>query len=170
MPSDLSFFEHLDDERDNFWRQALRRLVQQDDGRIGHQGAANGQHLLLAAGQGPPVPFLHLVQPWKHVENALGVPPRAFLLEDLQILVRRKRREDASGGRHIGDPGSGDHVRFEAGDVPAVERSRCPAFGGASPMTLLIVVVLPAPLRPRMATSSPASTVMETPFSMCTRS
>jgi hypothetical protein len=39
--------QFLDDDR----RQAFERLVQQQQPRVEHQRAAQGQHLLLAAGQ-----------------------------------------------------------------------------------------------------------------------
>ena len=41
--------QRLDDARG----QALRRLVEQQQARIAHQRAGDGQHLLLAAGEHP---------------------------------------------------------------------------------------------------------------------
>ena len=35
-------------------RQSFRRLVQQQQARAGHQGASDGEHLLLTAGQSAP--------------------------------------------------------------------------------------------------------------------
>src|SRR6516225_8404818 len=43
----------------------------------------------------------------------------------------------------------------------------CPSRNGCSPITLLSVVVLPAPLRPTSATSPPAGTVKERPRNIC---
>src|SRR5256885_10888654 len=37
-------------------REALRRLVQQEEPRAGHQRPRDRQHLLLAAGEAPPPP------------------------------------------------------------------------------------------------------------------
>ena len=46
------------------------------------------------------------------------------------------------------------------------ETSTLPARGRRKPMMEFIVVVLPAPLRPSSATSSPAFTSSETPCKM----
>src|SRR5438105_7631402 len=47
--------QHADDVadlRDHARHETFRRLVQQDDARLQHHRASDGQHLLLAAGQG----------------------------------------------------------------------------------------------------------------------
>ena len=53
-----------------FGAKPERRLVQQQDLRIGHQRAADRQHLLLAAGQGARDLAEPLPQPREQLEHA----------------------------------------------------------------------------------------------------
>jgi hypothetical protein len=47
----LELLQELADQLDDLRRQALGGLVDHDEVRVAHQRAAQGQHLLLAAGQ-----------------------------------------------------------------------------------------------------------------------
>ncbi len=55
-------------------RQAHRGLVQHEQAGLGHQGAAHGQHLLLAAGKGARYLSAALLQPGEalvHIRDAV---------------------------------------------------------------------------------------------------
>ena len=52
MPCRLIVADRLEDLLDQHRGQPHRRLVQQQQARPGHEGAADGQHLLLAAREG----------------------------------------------------------------------------------------------------------------------
>ena len=50
-PFGLEAADRRHDLGQDLWRQSLRRLVHQQHARIRHQGAADREHLLLAAGE-----------------------------------------------------------------------------------------------------------------------
>ena len=50
-PSRLSYTKLFEDFLDHARREAKRRLIEQQQLRVRHQGAADGEHLLLAAGE-----------------------------------------------------------------------------------------------------------------------
>ena len=54
-------------------REALGRLVHQQHARIAHQGAADRQHLLLAAGERARILRVPLLQPREQAEYAIRV-------------------------------------------------------------------------------------------------
>jgi hypothetical protein len=51
VPCCVDLDDDLEDLLDELRRQAHRRLVEEQQLRLGHQRAADGEHLLLAAGQ-----------------------------------------------------------------------------------------------------------------------
>ena len=64
---------------DDLRREAFRRLVHQQHARIGHQRAADREHLLLAAGKIGRHLRAPLGEPREHGEHRLGGPRRVRL-------------------------------------------------------------------------------------------
>jgi hypothetical protein len=118
--------QHRVNALDDHGCQAEGQLVEQQHPRVGDQRPADGDRLLLAAGQlsralGPAV--LH---PGEQVVDALD-GPRAFARvggADLQILLHRERAEQPSALRHHADPGGGTALRPDLGHVLAVVQDR----------------------------------------------
>jgi hypothetical protein len=109
---------------DDQWRQALRRLVEQQELGIAHQRAGDGQHLLLAAGQHAAAAVADLGQVGKEREHLLLAPGRAAVgadaAGDIEILPHRELGEDAPVFRHEADAEPTDAVRAHMGDVAAL--------------------------------------------------
>ena len=85
----------------------------------------------------------------------LEVP--GFFAANLQVLPHREVRKDEAVVRNVAHALLGDVIgRFPFMSSPL--NLTLPVFGGVSPMMLLMVVVLPAPFRPRRQTSSPPFT------------
>src|SRR4030095_4275367 len=55
-------------------REALRGLVEEEELRIAHESARDGEHLLLSAGEIAPLPVDQLAQLGKEIEHALEGP------------------------------------------------------------------------------------------------
>jgi hypothetical protein len=97
------------------------RLVQQEHGGLNHEHAAHGQHLPLAAAEPSGPPGQHLAEPREHPGHVLD--PRAHLASvqqvpaHLQVLPDGQRSEDVVGLRHVADPGPGDLLRRQPGDI-----------------------------------------------------
>ena len=111
----------LDDDR----REPFGGLVHHQQARLEQQGAADRQHLLLAAGKLRAAMALALCQPREHGIDALHVtPPRCH---EAQRLVHRERGPHAPPLRDVGDAGASDLVRREAEDLLAREpdAARC---------------------------------------------
>ena len=87
--------------------------------------------------------------------DAVELGVQAQVLLGRQVAVERRVLE------HEADVAA--HVVALADDVVARRRARCRAVGLASVQSMLIVVVLPAPLGPRKPKTSPASTSKLTP-------
>jgi hypothetical protein len=111
--------QHGPDLRPDQRRQALGRLVQDQQFGVGHQGAADGDHLLFAtrevfAGVAPPLP-----QPWEQGVDSLQIPARraagAVGGRGDQVLLDRQRREDLPPLRHQPQPVLCHLVRRQAG-------------------------------------------------------
>ena len=73
MPWRVDVADDVEDLLDQDRRQAHRRLVQQQHARLGHQRAADGEHLLLAAGERAGHLARALLEPREQVEDALEV-------------------------------------------------------------------------------------------------
>jgi hypothetical protein len=107
-------------------RQAQRRLVEHQEARARHQGAADGEHLLLPARHRARGLARALAQDGEELEHArealLAVrpgPPR--VRAQLEILPDRQGREDLPAFRHLHDAVGDDVVAREPVDAPAVE-------------------------------------------------
>ena len=127
---DAFVVQHLDDLADlrhHARHQAFGRLVEQDDFRLQHHGARDGEHLLLAARQraaGLVAPLRQNRKIDEHlVEQRLApVLGDAMAVEaGAQVLHDREQAEDAAVFRHVTDAEAGEPVRRQAGDGIAVE-------------------------------------------------
>ena len=103
-------------------RQALRRLVQEEQLRPREEGADDGEHLLLAPGEQPSLAIQHLAELRKALEHALQGPARARPASDLQVLPRGEVGEDAARLGHEGDAELRDPVRGHPADGRALVR------------------------------------------------
>src|SRR5262249_57888334 len=100
--------------------EALERLVEQDDARIEDQGAADREHLLLAARELVAEIAAALLEPRKQLVDArLG--PRAGPGHGGEILLDRERFEDVALLRHPADAGMGPLIRAQPPGVAAIE-------------------------------------------------
>ena len=92
--------QFLDDDR----RQAFERLVEQHDARIEDQGAADREHLLLAARELVAEIAAAFVQAREQLVD-LAVRPRARPRHRGEVLLDRQRLEDVALLRHPADAG-----------------------------------------------------------------
>ena len=117
MPSLCSDLDDLLDLRDHARHQAFGRLVEQDDLRLQHHGAGDGEHLLLAARQRAAGLAAALRQHRKIgkdlVEQRLtlvfGDP--VAVEAGAQVFHHGEQAEDAAVFRHIGDAQARQLVR-----------------------------------------------------------
>ena len=109
----------LDDDR----RQPFRRLVHDQAIGIGHQPAADGEHLLLAAGQRLGALAPALAQPRKQRIDPLQAPAVALgaVPGDQEIVLDAERRKHPAALRHQPDAAAHDGERRIAGDVGTLE-------------------------------------------------
>ena len=176
LPVDLG--DDLADLADDARREAERRLVEQQQLRAGHQRPADGQHLLLAAGQQAAALGAALLEDREQLEDPLlglglgGLVPAAHAAGP-QVLLH------ASAGRRSAvppGPGPDPSGRSAAGSRPARSvPSNCTEPDSTRPRCSLRVpemvrssVVFPAPLLPRTATTLPSGISIETPRTACT--
>ena len=105
-------------------RQAHRRLVHQDHRGSGHQGAADRQHLLFAAGQ-IPGKAAALGQTREVAEDQLDVGLDLAVAADEcaepEILQHRHVGNDAAAFHDLGNAAAHDSLRFAAVGPHAVE-------------------------------------------------
>ncbi len=107
--------------------EAERGFVQHQQARAAHQGAADRQHLLLAAGQRAAALGHALLEPRKQREDALqpagaiGLAAVGGVGAHLQVFRNAHARENPAAFRRLGDAQPGDFVRRHVGDVLPVE-------------------------------------------------
>ena len=115
----------LDDDR----REALGRLVEQQQPRAGAQDAADRQHLLLAAGELGALAARAAPRDWETARKCVSraKPARLDLRRQHQVLLDVEAREDAALLRADRDAGAGDLVRGEPRSArgPRSAPSRC---------------------------------------------
>ena len=106
--------------------EALRRLVHQQHARVGHQRAADRQHLLLAAGQQARQLAAALLQPRKHVEHGVEGPERLAGLgcacRHVQVLAHGEAAEHTAALRHQRQPLRGNLLGRQMRDADAEHR------------------------------------------------
>ena len=112
MPSSTSALQVVDHLLDDRRREALGRLVHDQQLGVREQRAADREHLLLAAGELGGADPLALGEPREElVDGGRRPAPRASAGSDhLQVLVRRQRLEQAPALRHVARCRSGDLV------------------------------------------------------------
>ncbi len=108
-------------------RQSHRRFVEHQHAGLGHEGAADGEHLLLAAAHQArdlAAPFL---EPGKKVvdtrHQVVGVAAPGVAAQ-LQVLFDRERRDDHAPFGHQREPTPHDTVHRHRRDLFAVEFDR----------------------------------------------
>jgi hypothetical protein len=119
--------EQLGDPLHEHGRQAHRRLVEHEELRAGHERPGDGQHLLLAAGQGAgqlPPPLGEQREVRVHAVELPAVDVAEDVGAHLHVLVDRHHREHPAALRAVGDPALDDRVRGEAAERPALELDR----------------------------------------------
>src|SRR5215218_5027848 len=105
-------------------RQALRRLVEDEELRVRHQGPADGEHLLLAAGELRAEMMIALLQPREQLVDALERPARRAGAGGCgrdEVLVHGERREHLPALGHEADAALGDPVWCEPGERAPLE-------------------------------------------------
>ena len=119
-PSRFSRLHLLEQVLHHQRREPFRRLVEQQQLGIAHQGAADGQHLLLAAGEVAALPVGQLAQLREQREHRVDRPaarPAGGARRHVEVLPHRELGEDAPVLRHEADAGARDAERRPAGDV-----------------------------------------------------
>ena len=123
-PLGVDLLDHPKDRLHQLRSQTERRLVEQQDRRLRHQRARDGQHLLLAARQRAGVLLDALFQHRKKREDPLilgvGDPILPQIRAQLEVVGHRQVGEDAAPFRHMRHAQGRDHVRLDACDVPPV--------------------------------------------------
>src|SRR5712691_6499922 len=115
----------LDDDR----RQALGRLVEQQQPRAGAQDAGDRQHLLLAAGELGALAAQALLEIGEQPEDRLdGEPARLDLRRQQQVLLDVEAGENPALLRAEGDAAAGDLVRGAVDELPILETHRAPTL------------------------------------------
>src|SRR5260370_12001448 len=104
--------------------QALRRLVEQQHPRVAHQGAGDGEHLLLAAREAAGPAARQLPQLGEELVDPGRAPGPLALLAHHEVLRHGQIAEDAPLLGHVAHPEPTDLVGRPAGDLAA---------GGAHP-------------------------------------
>ena len=157
--------EHLlHDQR----RQAGGRLVHQQQLRLRHQRAADGAHLLLAAGERAGQLLAAVLQAREKARRpssscsakrrracGMKAPMR-------RLSSTRQPRKQPPVLRHVGDALLDHAVRRQAADRRALRSVIAPARSGSRPEMTRISVVLPAPFGPITPTASPCGTSSDT--------
>ena len=113
--------------------QALGGLVEDEEARIGHQGAADGQHLLFAAGEGAGALVRALGQDREHRGDA-GERPWVGAVQPVggggdEVFADGERGEDLAAFGDEADAETGDGFGCAASDVDVVEADGAGAGG-----------------------------------------
>ncbi len=117
----------LEDRADQPRRDAERRLVEHQEFRVAHQRAADGEHLLLAAGERAGGLLHAFFQPRENRENVIAVlrVQRGVVLQigaHREILVDGEIRENHPALRHMAKSARHDPMRRQRRDVFAEKR------------------------------------------------
>ena len=117
-------------------REPFGRLVHDQQLRVREQGAADREHLLLAARELRGADPLALGEAREElVDGARRPAARARGADHLQVLVGRERLEETPALRHVRDARLRDLVRRPAQQLLPAKRTDPRADGGATPMT-----------------------------------
>ena len=159
MPSALMRLDQREQLLDQQRGQAERRLVEDQQLRLGHQAAADREHLLLAAGQRSGALALPFGKPREDREHAVAVARRGAPTRGGRRRGRDFRRTVMLG--KMRRP-SGTWIRpratIAAGracSMVAPSKRMLPRQGRMTPEMVRLSVDLPAPFEPSTATISP---------------
>src|SRR3989440_7103633 len=114
----------VEDLVDEDRRQSQRGLVEEQHLGLGHQPAGDGQHLLLASGEGAANLVEALPDPGEERQDVFQVAPDPVPIltpvgPQAEIVSHAHSVEDASPLGYVTDAQAHDLVRWEARDVPA---------------------------------------------------
>ena len=135
------------------------------------EGPADGQHLLLSSGEGAGRLLAPLAQDGEQLVDVgdvvveLAAPILAPGTAHHQVVLHRQLAEEPPAFRHLAQPAGGDLVRGKPGDIGALVGDVSGSWRGAARTRCEEACVLPAPLAPSTATTSPFGTTKETPWS-----
>ena len=127
-PSSRSFGQHVEQFVDHRRREAQRRLVEQQDARLRHQAARDGEHLLLAAGEQPGAARQPFAQAREALQQrldlgfAIDIPPRVCAEHD--VVAHGQFGKHLAAFRHQRDAARGDPMRGQLLDPLVVEHDR----------------------------------------------
>ena len=118
------------DVADDRGLDALGRFVEHQQFRPRHQGAADGQLLLLAAGKIAAAPAHHFGEHREQAENLVVDHPlvaRQRGIAGHQVLAHGQQREDFAPLRHVANAAARAHVGRQPADllVHPGDRARC---------------------------------------------
>ncbi len=133
----IQFFDRLENLFHDEWRQAQRRLIQQQQFRPPHQRASDRKHLLLAAGQRAAALMRARFQQREQGVDTFQIRVEAVGIvgndrAHLQILEHRHAREDAPALRRLHDAEPRDLVHRELRDVASLKQNAAVAGAGAA--------------------------------------
>ena len=153
---------HLGHERG---REALRRLVDEQDAVVVQQRARDREHLLLASRERARALCGPRLQVGEEVVHEV-VARLAVALGEPEVLRDGQAGEDLAVLGHVADAAA---ARSGASGATSAPRRRAGWSRAAptSPRIARSVVVFPTPLRPRSAVTPPSGTSKETPWSTC---
>ena len=165
MPEIAQLRDQAEDFRHQLRRQAERRLIHQQQLRPRHQRPRDCQHLLLTAGEVARRLVQALPQDGKELRTSDRDRPAIWLTvrdgsprrgagSPRPSATGKIRRPSITGAIPLAQ----DRFRRLPDERLAVERRSRRATGCTTPMTLSMVVLLPAPLTPISPTISPSST------------
>ena len=145
-------------------REAQRWLVQENEPRRGHQPARYRQHLLLATAQPPEGQMLALAQDRKLLKVLLCLRAQALLAAGAAAAIAAEQQvvhhglvgEQAAALGHQHHAGGNDAVGRLGSEFLAVETNAA-LHRTQDAASALRHVLLPAPLLPISATSSPSA-------------
>ncbi len=139
---------------DDQWSETLGGLIQQEKLGTAHQGPADREHLLLAAAQVSGPAGLDLFKGWKEIVDTPLVPVLVSPERNLEIVIDREIGKDPPIVGDIGDALPHEEIGLLPRNRFSMEGNGPLSRRGESPM-LLMVVLFPAPFRPRSPTISP---------------
>ena len=151
MPAFAQEFQATPNLFTDQWRKSFGRFVENDEPRIGHQRAADRQHLLLATGKEIGHRACTFGEPRKECKYFCERPrigrAGAIGRGGEQIFARGQIWKDLAPFRHQSEAKLGNAVGGKPVDLHAVETDVAGA-AGVSPMIERTVVVLPMPSGP----------------------
>ena len=122
----VNLHDFLEDGADEARGDAEGRLVEHEEFWVAHEGAADGEHLLFAAGKRTGGLFQALFHARENAEDVLAIfGDQGFVGEEVsahrQVFIDGKIGEDHAALGDVAEAAGDDLVRRERGDVLAEE-------------------------------------------------